>query len=307
MTDGRIPVSVVVLTLNEEANIADCLRPLHRFDQLFVVDSGSTDNTGPIAAENGATVIPFSWNGRYPKKKQWSLDRCPFRHDWVLFVDADERVTPALVDEIAALMRSGPRCSAYFISARYVLFGRALRFGLRNRKIALLDRHAAHFPVCDDLSVARMWEVEGHYQPVIKGRIGSLAAPMLHLDQKPPFAWFERHNRYSDWEAELHANGALDSLIASEAGCRGPLKRLFRKLPARPLIAFLHSYIVRLGFLDGSAGLNFALARSFYYWQISVKRRAIAVQNARAESNQGRKRSRAYSRGAADRNSKVAS
>lgn len=289
MSGGRIPVSVIVMTLNEQANIAGCLDGLARFDQVFVVDSGSSDGTASIAAGRGATVIPFAWNGRYPKKKQWCLDRLPFRHDWVLFVDADEWATPALVEEIARLFRSEPVCRGYFIEGRYVFLGQTLRFGQRNRKLALFDRHAASFPPCDDLSVARMWEVEGHYQPTIDGTVGRLAAPMLHLDEKPLFAWFERHNRYSDWEAELGANGALDHLTSAESPRRRLVKRAFRAMPARPVAVFLYSYVVRLGFLDGVAGLHFALARSFYYWQIGVKRRAI---RARASAVQGQFRNR---------------
>ena len=282
MSDGGIPVSVIVMTLNEQANIAACLDTVTHFDQVFVVDSGSNDDTALIAAQRGATVVPFTWNGRYPKKKQWCLDQLPFRHDWVFFVDTDERLTPALVAEIADLFRSGPERHGYFIEGRYVFLGRVLRFGLRNRKLAFFDRRVASFPPCDDLSVSRMWEVEGHYQPKIEGTIGRLAAPMLHADDKPLFAWFERHNRYSDWEAELEESGALDRLAEAENPKRRFLKRLFRGLPLRPFAAFLHSYVVKLGFLDGAAGLHFALARSFYYWQIGLKRRALRQRTSAA-------------------------
>jgi glycosyltransferase involved in cell wall biosynthesis len=78
-----IPVSVVVMTRNESPNIGPCLETLSRFDQVFVVDSGSGDGTAEIAARLGATVVPFEWNGGYPKKKQWCLENLPFRHMWV--------------------------------------------------------------------------------------------------------------------------------------------------------------------------------------------------------------------------------
>ena len=103
-----IPVSVVVMTRNEAQNIGPCLEALSRFDQVFVVDSGSGDGTAEIAAGLGATVVPFQWNGAYPKKKQWCLENLPFRHVWVLYCDADERITPQLGDEIALLMSSEP-------------------------------------------------------------------------------------------------------------------------------------------------------------------------------------------------------
>jgi len=272
-----IPVAAIVMTRDEAANLPACLAPLDGFAQVFVVDSASTDGTAQIAAAHGATVVPFHWNGDYPKKKQWCLDHLQFTQDWVLFVDADERLTDALVAEIAALMAQGPRHAAYYVDGRPVFLGRELRFGAGNRKLALLDRRRARFPVVPDLDVARMWEVEGHYQPDVDGTVGRLRAPLRHADGKALAAWFDRHNRYSDWEAALRTDGRMDALIARERGGRRWLKRVLAGLPLRPLAVFLHSYVLRLGFLDGTAGFHHALARAFYHWQIGVKIRASRV------------------------------
>ena len=272
-----IPIAAVVMTRDEAVNLPRCLAALDRFAQVFVVDSASTDGTGEIAAAWGAAVVPFRWNGRYPKKKQWCLEHLPFAHDWVLYVDADERLTPALVDELAALMARGPACAGYVIEGRPVFLGRRLRFGAGNAKLALLDRRRARFPEVPDLDVASMWEVEGHYQPLVDGPVGRLRAPLLHEDGKPLSAWFDRHNRYSDWEAALRADGRMAGLIGLEAGRRRLGKRLLHAVPLRPLAAFLHSYVLRLGFLDGAAGLHHALARAFYYWQVGVKTRQAAA------------------------------
>lgn len=266
-----IPVSVVVMTRNEAANLPRCLSALGRFAERFVVDSGSGDGTPDIAAASGAVVVPFRWDGRYPKKKQWCLDALPFTNDWVLFVDADERLGPALVDEIARLMAGGPAHAGYFIDGRPVFLGRRLRFGAGNRKLALFDRRRARFPEVPDLDVTAMWEVEGHYQPVIAGTVGRLRHALEHADDKPLAAWFERHNRYSDWEAALRGDGRMAVLIGRETGGRRWLKRLLHRLPGRPLLVFLHGYVLRLGFLDGAPGLHHALARAFYYWQVGVK------------------------------------
>ncbi|MGY0781781.1 glycosyltransferase family 2 protein [Azospirillum argentinense] len=266
-----IPVSVVVMTRNEAVNLPHCLSALDRFAERFVVDSGSTDGTPAIAAAAGARVVPFQWDGRYPKKKQWCLDQLPFGQDWVLFVDADERLGGALVEEIAALMATGPRHAGYFIDGRPVFLGRRLRFGTGNRKLALFDRRKARFPPAPDLDVATMWEVEGHYQPVIDGTVGRLRHSLDHADDKPVAAWFERHARYADWEAALRSDGRMRHLIGLESRARRWLKIGFNRLPARPLLVFLYGYVLRLGFLDGGPGLQHALARAFYYWQIGVK------------------------------------
>jgi glycosyltransferase involved in cell wall biosynthesis len=273
-----IPVSVIVMTRNEALNIVPCLEALSRFDQIFVVDSDSDDGTPEISAGLGATVVSFQWNGKYPKKKQWCLENLPFRNRWVLYCDADERVTPELADEIGLLMSSGPELAGYFILGQPEFAGKRHRYGSWNRKLALLDHYRACFPAFPDLDIATMWEVEGHYQPELQGPVGQLAGqlkyPMIHEEAASLHAWFDRHNRYSDWEAALLRDGRHSDLSSREKGLRRLLKRVFAGLPGRPLAAFLHSYLLRLGFLDGMPGFDRATARAFYYWQIGVKLRA---------------------------------
>lgn len=268
----RIPAAAVVMTRNEAVNLPDCLATLGRFAELFVVDSGSRDGTPEIARRLGAVVVPFAWNGAYPRKKQWCLENLDARHDWLLFVDADERLTPALADAVAAALADPRRVAAhgaFHVESRPVVLGRTLRFGTRYSKIALMHRYRTTFAALDDLDAMGDWEVEGHIQPTVAGRIGRLRGHLLHQDRKPPSAWFDRHNRYSDWEAALDRNSGL----ACEPEMRRAAKRVFRALPARPLLVFLLDYVVRLGFLDGMSGLHHALGRAFYYWQIDYKRR----------------------------------
>ena len=269
-----IPVSVIVMTLDEAVNIGPCLEALSCFDQVFVVDSGSGDGTTGIAAGHGAIVVPFQWNGSYPKKKQWCLEHLPFRHDWVLYCDADERVTPELANEIALLMATSPSLAGYFILGQPVFGGKRHRHGAWNRKLALLDRRRASFSPFPDLDIDTMWEVEGHYQPAIQGPAGQLGHAMIHEEATSLHAWFDRHNRYSDWETTLLVDGRHRHLTRREKGLRRFLKLIFANVPGRPLAAFLHSYLLRLGFLDGMPGLDRAMARGFYYWQIGVKARA---------------------------------
>lgn len=269
-----IPVSVVILTKNEVRNIARCLESLTGFDQILVVDSASDDGTADIARQAGAEVLEFRWNGLYPKKKEWSLRHPAVRNDWVLLLDADEIVTAKLRYEFIRLFRSGPRHRGYFVDGRFAFLGRTLRFGHRNRKLMLHDRRHTTFPRCPDLQSRGSWEVEGHYQPIVEGSVGRLRSPLLHADEKPIFHWFDRHNLYSEWEADLVARGNFDALDAHEPFRRRVLKRLFRGAPFRPFLAFCHSYLWKLGVLDGRAGLDFALCRAFYYWQIGLKRRA---------------------------------
>jgi glycosyltransferase involved in cell wall biosynthesis len=261
------------MTRNEELNLPKCLESVSRFNEVFVVDSRSDDKTQEIARAAGASVIEFVWDGRYPKKKQWCLDNLPFSHEWVMYVDADEEVSSALADEIAALMTAGPSRSGYFAGYDYVFAGKTLRHGHRVYKLVLLARDRAHYPPYDDLDAANPVEVELHFQPRIEGHAGVLKARMLHHDHDALFHWIERHNAYSDWEALLRVRGELPRKDDTQPGIRGRLKAVFNRLPAKGLVAFLWSFVFRLGFLDGRAGFHFAVGRAFYYWQIGLKMR----------------------------------
>jgi len=264
-----LPISVIIMTRNEEARLPACLRSLQdHFAEVFVVDSNSPDRTREVAAQSGARVIEFNWNGQYPKKKQWCAEHVPVVHDWLLYIDADERLTPELIDELRILMARKPDdYGAFWISADPIWQGMRLRHGQSNHKICLLHRKRAEFPVVDDLDTPKN-EVEGHYQPVITGKIGKLKNHMLH-DCDPLAGWFRRHVHY----AEVAAVMAERKLSNHETGPRAFCKKVFYKLPFQGLWIFLYGYIWRRGFLDGREGLDYALARAWYYELTALFRR----------------------------------
>lgn len=280
-TPGTIEVSVFVQTKNEAVGIAACLRALGRFDEVVVIDSNSTDRTGEIAQALGARVVNFTWDGRYPKKKQWQLNHVRSRHNWVLFLDADERPSSALVDELASLDLASCVKAAFDVTLDYWFAGRRLRHGHRVTKRVLVHRDRVWFPEIDDLDLPGMGELEGHYQPKSLGRIGALEGRIEHEDPDPVRTWFDRHNRYSDWEAEVRSR---PSARASIAGARSSQGRIFDLAPGKPVVFFLYSYVIRCGFLDGQAGLDYAFALAHYYWQIGVKYREVQRSRLARES-----------------------
>ena len=265
-----LPISIAVQTLNEEAAIAECLRSVASFDDVWVIDSGSTDRTVEIATEMGAHVVDFRWNQEYPKKKQWQLDNVDFGHDWVLFLDADERVPAEMVAELRAKrhLLEAPDVAAFDIVLLYFFADRPLRHGHRVSKRSLVHRRRVSYPVVDDLGAPGMGELEGHYQPDAHGEVHWLESELIHYDPDPVATWFTRHNKYSDWEAYLatHQAGQVNEHRSSQG-------QVFRKVPLKPLAFFTYSYLARGGFLDGRAGFDYAMANSFYYWQIGVKTR----------------------------------
>jgi len=269
----KVPVSVVVIARNEERNIGKCLRSAATMAEVFVVDSRSDDATAVIASSLGAIVIQFEWDGVGPKKKQWSLENLPFSHDWVLFLDADEELTPELSREIAAIVAEPGDRAGFFARYDYVFAGRVLRHGHRVHKLILHDRRRSYFPQYPDLGWERATEHELHVQPRVQGQVGRLANRIRHEDHDDFFHYFDRHNRYSDWEARLRIARVLPDPEEAQPGVRKLLKRGFSAIPFKGTVAFLDSYVAKGGVLDGRAGFDYAVARGVYYWQIGLKMR----------------------------------
>lgn len=260
-----IPATAIVVTRNEGENIAHCLLPLMGlFNRVLVLDSNSTDDTVATAHAMGADVLNFNWGGTYPKKRQWCLDNIRGLDDWVFFIDADEVATPQLLREIRLLFARGTKADGYFIRGRYVWMNKKLHFGLSNNKLCLFRRDKFKFPVVDDLDIAGMGEIEGHYQPVPiadDATIGQLQNAVIHHNRKGRGDWLRRHERYARWEAGMIQREAFPS---DPIWWREDLKRLTRGSFLRPYLVFLYSYVLKLGVLDGVAGLDFALHRARY-------------------------------------------
>ena len=265
-----IPVSVIVVTKNEQARIAACLEKLKDFSEVIVVDSMSQDKTAQVVRDLGVTLVEFNWNRQYPKKRQWCLDQLKLKHDWVFFLDADEIVTDKFVSEVRDLFETGPDACGYFVKGHYLMLGRVLKHGLQNNKIALFDRTKMEFPVIDDLDIPGMGEIEGHYQPVLKagfenGAIGQIVSPILHDALDDDRAWLFRHQKYARWEIGMNVKNAWP---ADPKPWRNFIKTVLRDSRFRPQLMFLASYVLKLGFLDGQRGFQFAKKKKQYYSMI---------------------------------------
>ena len=261
---SSIPVSVIVATKNEEFHIARCLEALLDFDEIIVFDSNSTDKTVEIAQRYKARVENFTWNKQYPKKRQYFLNYFTLKHEYVFFVDADEIITADLVAEIRQLDFNK---AGYFVKGCYVGENKLLKHGLKNNKLCLFHKEKIMFPVIDDLKAESIGEIEGHYQPVLRDEysgegIGQLQSPLIHNAYEEPDQWLERHKKYAMWEAYMISH---DLYPKDPDKRREHMKRLFRCLPFRSVIAFFHCYFLKLGFLDGVDGFKFALLRFKYY------------------------------------------
>lgn len=266
-----IPVSVLIATKNEAGKIAACIDALQEFGEIIVIDSASRDKTVEIVRDKALPVVEFSWNGHYPKKRQWILDSVQTRYDWVFFVDADEIMTPELKNEIADIFANEPQAAGFYIKGLYKAGNKILKHGLSNLKLCLFDKTKLEFPIVDDLDIPGMGEMEGHYQPVLKAgyeglKIGRLESFLIHDAYDDERAWIFRHQKYARWEAGMNMKKAWPSESAS---FRGRVKSLLRQSRFRPQIVFLTSFILFKGFLDGNEGFEFAERKARYYKLIS--------------------------------------
>jgi len=263
----KVPVTVLVPTLNEAKNLPRCLDHLTWADQVLVIDSGSTDATRQVAESYGATVVDFRWDGKWPKKRNWALRNVAMKHPWVLMVDADEWIVPELAAEIAEAIRS-ESVAAYWINRRFMFMGRWIRHCgyYPSWNLRLLKRGCGEFERLTDVEDTGSGDNEVHEHIVVNGPVGYLKSDMLHFAYPTIHTFIEKHNRYSNWEAAVQFRGS-----AAHGGPGNPdvarrrwIKQLSRRLPMRPTLRFLYSYVLKRGFLDGRAGYTLCRLLGIY-------------------------------------------
>lgn len=228
MSATRQPLSVAIITCNAAAQLAACLESVHFAEEIVVVDSGSTDDTQSLAAAHGAKVIYCPWRGFGPQK-QFAVEAAS--HDWVLCLDADERVSPELAESLKNALQA-PSTAAFRFARCNRFLGRYLKFGegYPDWSLRLFDRRQAR------------WSDDAVHEKVLTDtRVGTLRGDLLHDSAESIASYLDKQNRYTSLAAEM----------ALAAGKRSSFARLFFS----PLIRFIKFYFVRQGFRDGMPGL----------------------------------------------------
>lgn len=270
-------ISVLILTCNEAQDLPGALDSVAWCDDVHVFDSFSTDETAAIARARGAQVAQRAFDD-YASQRNAALDTLPFRHDWIFILDADERVTPELAEEMQATVRNAPSVVAAFRVRRNDFFlGRWLKHAQMSPWYVRLVRRGR----------ARYWRRVNEVLQV-DGSTETLRNPLHHF----PFSkgvehWIAKHNRYSSFEAELIAahpqkqRPSLSKAIGAKDFHERRLhqKALFYRLPARPWIKFLYLYLLRGGFRDGYAGYAYARLQALYEAMIVIKTRELQLKS----------------------------
>ena len=264
-------ISVLILTKNEQQDLPDCLSSVAWSNDVHVLDSESTDATVALAKNAGAIVTLRPFDG-YASQRNFGL-KLDYKHDWLLILDADERITPALAIEMQAFVATAPlNVAGARMRRRDIWWGRWLK-------------HAQISPFYVRLvRVGRThYEREINEVLVVDGRIVDLTQPFEHY----PFSkgldhWISKHNTYSRMEAEVIAKGDLikpnwhTALFGGDfSERRVHQKAIFYGLPARPLIKLMYMLIARRAFLDGWPGFRYAVLQAIYEYFIVLKTKEI--------------------------------
>jgi len=277
-----LPVTVVIPVLNEELNLPVCLSSLgDAFAEIVVVDSGSTDRTGEIAAAAGAKILNFKWSGQFPKKRNWTLRNYDFQTPWVFFLDADERVTPEFIEELRRTLPDTPH-AGFWISFTNWFMGRPLHHGDLFRKMALFRTGTGEYERFPENGWSAL-DMEVHEHPVLTGTIGTLNMRIEHHDFRSLEHYIKKHAEYATWEANrfcwLKTAGEKEWSLLTR---RQRFKYRMADKPGLGLFYFCVSYFLKSGFLDGGAGLRFARLKWNYFNDIRAKIKKKTAQNPRA-------------------------
>ena len=270
-------LTVVIPAKDEAQNLRLCIEATCLLGPVIVVDSGSTDSTLEIAHSAGAEVLHFRWDGKFPKKRNWILRNYEFTTDWVLFLDADEFVSTAFIDEVKRSI-SNTKHVGFWLNFENHFMGKKLRGGDPFRKLALFRVGAGEYEKIEEDNWSHL-DMEVHEHPVLEGTVGEIKTPIEHNDFRGLKHYIAKHNEYSSWEAarylRLHTNNGLRRKISCEdwKNLTDRQKRKYRNL-AKWWFApayFIVSYFFKKGFLDGVVGFHFSLHKAIYFYQIRVK------------------------------------
>jgi glycosyltransferase involved in cell wall biosynthesis len=289
-------ISIIILTYNEEMHITRCIQSLKSISQnIFIIDSQSTDNTVEICESLGAKVYQNPWKN-YAEQFQWGLDNCPFNTEWVMRMDADEYIEPDLVEEINAELSKVPEdINGLYIRRKYIFLERWVK-------------HGATYP----LNLLRIWRtgkgrIESRWMDehiVLEGdaKTGQLAGHIVDHNLNNTRWWVDKHNKYADREMidildkkyQLFPND--DSVKSEKKLTQTKVVRLIKEkvytgLPifVRPLLYFLYRYFLRLGFLDGTSGFAFHFMQGYWYRSL-VDLRVFEAEKLLAGSTNNRQR-----------------
>ena len=273
----KLPLTVLIPAKNEEKNIQACLDSVAWADQVYVLDSQSTDRTQEMVEAADREIVQFYYDGGWPKKRNWGLQSLPIRNEWVLLLDADERVTPELRHDIEWAVKQ-KEYNGFYLKWKFMFLGRWMKHSWSHGWMLRLIKHGKG--EYEDLGMRREggWDAEVHENVVVDGACGRLNGLLDHDSQEDLSFWIKKQNEFSDWNAKRRlvqlkeGTPPITYLFSGDPGkVRRFLKSLFIRLPFKPGLMFVYLYWFKQGFRDGKAGYYFCKLRAMHELNINAK------------------------------------
>jgi len=263
----RSPIAVIILTFNEENNIIDCLESVKDFAaEIFIVDSGSTDRTLEIISNYPVQVFQHPFEN-YSQQRNWALQNLPITTEWVINLDADQRLTEEFKTEVNQYLTSGKlaNINGFLASRKTIFMGKWIKYGGHYPTY-----HAMAFRLGKGMCEQKLYDQ--HY--LVEGETIKLKGDVIDLITESLSTFTQRHDKWSTLESVQQFSNANSSTVTISGKLKGDsmqrrryFKNLYEKLPlfVRPVLYFIVRYFFRLGFLDGTRGLIFHFLQCFWF------------------------------------------
>lgn len=254
MTKQKAKVSAIIITLNEEENIEQCLQSVYGWsDDIHIADSNSTDNTVEIAKKYTGNIHTVE-KGHWANLRNWAMLNIRLKYEWVIFVDADEWLTKELKNEITQKTDSDIEENGFYIRRRFIFLNKWLKHGGYGQEVRLLKHEKTRFFEAGDV-----------VQIKVDGKVGILKNDMVHQDLKSFSTWVDKHNRISLMAAERYIE--KKGKITDKFRTGSWLGKIWNKIPLllRPFFWFFYVYFIKLGFLDGKEGFIYYVHHEIWY------------------------------------------
>jgi glycosyltransferase involved in cell wall biosynthesis len=260
----KLPITVIILTYNEEKNIEECLKSIHGFfEEIFIVDSFSTDKTIEIAKKYTDKIYQHKFED-YSSQRNWALNNLPIRTEWVLNLDADHRVTKGLIDELKEIFSKGleKNFNGFLISRKTIFMGKWIKYGGHYPVY-----HAILFRKNSGRCEKRLYDQ--HF--VVNGKLKKLKGDVIDIVADSIDKFISKHIKWAYLEAKeqmiKREKDIKPSLFGNPIQKRRFFREIYNKFPLfiRPFLYFIYRYFLRFGFLDGIEGLIFHFLHALWY------------------------------------------
>lgn len=266
-----LDLTIAIPVKNEEQHLQTCLTSIGTdlAKKIVVIDSGSTDSTKKIVIANQVEIIDFTWNGRFPKKRNWYLRNFTPVTRWVMFLDADEYLTAEFKSELRTELQKN-LFVGYWLSYSIHFMGKRLKGGYPLKKLALFQVGSGEYERIEEEDWSTL-DMEIHEHPILSGKTGTLTQKIIHDDFQSVSAYVLKHNQYAEWEASRYLRVKAENKHMMKWTWKQKLKyRLMNSVWIGPAY-FLGSFFLLGGFRDGTRGLAFAILKMSYFTQVYCK------------------------------------